>query len=74
MYFEVTVIQRLVIEGPRGGTKEKKVRDYLLVEGDSVTGVEADVTKLYQRNPNDWEILSVKQSKIVQLILEEDEK
>ena len=72
MYYDVTVVQKLVIDLPRGGTKEKKIRDYLLVEGDSVTYVEGRITQLYAKNPNDWEISSVKVSKIAQVVFEKD--
>jgi hypothetical protein len=48
--------------------KIKKIKEEKLVEGFSVTDVEAKVTKRYEEFSNDWRITSVSESKIDEVI------
>jgi hypothetical protein len=48
--------------------KFKKIREEKLVEGYSVTDVEAKVTKKYEGFTHEWRITSVSESKIDEVI------
>jgi hypothetical protein len=48
--------------------KIKKIREEKLVEGYSVTDVEAKVTKKYEGFSHEWRITSVSESKIDEVI------
>ena len=48
--------------------KIKKIREEKLVEGYSVTDVEAKVTKKYEGFSHEWRITSVSESKIQEVI------
>ena len=67
-YYEASVKQVLEIPTTRG-TKSKVLRDRLLVEGEGITYVEAKVNGLMKDNPNEWEITSIKESRIVEVVL-----
>jgi len=51
------------------GTKSKVLRDRLLIEGESITYVESKVNEMMKDNPNEWEITSIKESRIVEVVL-----
>ena len=67
-YYEASVKQVLEIPTKRG-TKSKVLRDRLLVEGEGITYVEAKVNEMMKDNPNEWEITSIKESRIVEVVL-----
>ena len=67
-YYEASVKQVLEIPTKRG-TKSKVLRDRLLVEGEGITYVESKVNGLMKDNPNEWEITSIKESRIVEVVL-----
>lgn len=48
--------------------KPKFRTDQFLVHGVSVTDVEAKIHKDFEGYPNDWEVLSVVQTKVVKVI------
>lgn len=56
------------VEGPRGGTKQKKVTETYLVEAMSVTEAEAKVIQEFQGYTFDFEVKSVTASKIVKIL------
>ena len=66
-YYESAVKQVLEIPTKRG-FKTKILRDRLLVEGESITYVESKVIELMKDNPNEWEIRSIKESRIGEVI------
>ena len=66
-YYEAAVKQVLEITTKRG-FKTKILRDRLLVEGESITYVESKVNELMKDNPNEWEITSIKESRIVEVV------
>ena len=66
-YYEAAVKQVLEIPTKRG-FKTKILRDRLLVEGESITYVESKVNELMKDNPNEWEISSIKESRIVEVV------
>ncbi len=67
-YYEASVKQILEIPTTRG-TKSKVLRDRLLIEGESITYVESKVNEMMKDNPNEWEITSIKESRIVEVVL-----
>ena len=71
MYFEATVVFIEEIQ-MKNGVKEKKVRRSYLVECDSVSVAEAKVNEWVKDSPFVFETILVKQSKIVDVILDED--
>ena len=66
-YYEAALKQVLEIPTKRG-FKTKILRDRLLVEGESITYVESKVNELMKDNPNEWEITSIKESRIVEVV------
>ena len=66
-YYEAAVKQVLEIPTKRG-FKTKILRDRLLVEVESITYVEAKETEMMKDNPNEWEITSIKESRIVEVV------
>jgi hypothetical protein len=66
-YYEASVKQTLEIPTKRG-FKSKVFRDRLLIEGESITYVESKVNEMMKDNPNEWELTSVKESRIVEVI------
>jgi hypothetical protein len=63
-YFEATVVFVDVVEGPRGGTKEKKTRERYLVEAETPSVVEAKVYKFLDGVQMDFRVEKVVESKI----------
>ena len=68
MYFEVLVHIKLEAEDSRGGTKIKKINEFYLVDAISVTEAEARVVKLFKDFSQDYEVVNVKKSKIVEVV------
>ena len=66
-YYEAAVKQVLEIPTKRA-FKTRVLRDKLLIEGESITYVEAKVNEMMKDNPNEWELTSVKESRIVEVI------
>jgi hypothetical protein len=69
-YFEVQVTVHHEVDGGKGGTKIKKVKENYLVDAMSVTEAEARVVKEFESAgiSVDYEVSSAKESKIIQVI------
>jgi hypothetical protein len=74
-YYEVGVQLRTETEDSKGNVKVKKSKEIYLVDALSITEAEARVVKLFEGYSNDYQVISVNQSKIVEIVLrEEDDK
>ncbi len=69
-YYEANVKQQLEIP-TRTGVRTKTIRDRILVDALSITAVEAVVHEIMKDNTNEWELTSVKESRIVEVISSE---
>jgi hypothetical protein len=67
-YFEVTVTVQHEVDGGKGGTKIKKVKESYLVDAMSVTEAEAKVVQDFKGVMFDFEVKSVTSSKIIKII------
>ncbi|MBC8411126.1 MAG: hypothetical protein H8E12_20775 [Rhodobacteraceae bacterium] len=69
-YYIATVVQEIEIPvGNKGQVKTKKLKEEILVgESTSVSIVEKKVQEMMTANPNDWELTSVRESRIVDVI------
>ena len=69
-YYVATVVQEIEIPvGNKGQTKTKKLKEEILVgDSTSVSIVDQKIAELMSTNPNDWEITSVRESRIVEVI------
>jgi len=69
-YYVATVVQEIEIPvGNKGQVKTKKLKEEILVgESTSVSIVEKKVGELMSANPNEWELTSVRESRIVEVI------
>ncbi len=69
-YYIATVVLEIEIPvGNKGNTKIKKLKEEILVgEATSVSVVENKVGEMMTANPNDWELTSVRESRIVDVI------
>ena len=69
-YYVATVVQEIEIPvGTKGNTKIKKLKEEILVgESTSVSIVENKVGVMMSSNPNVWELTSVRESRIVEVI------
>ena len=69
-YFEVTVTVQHEVDGGKGGTKIKKVRESYLVDAMTVTEAEARVVKQFEESgvQLDYEVTGARESKILQVI------
>ena len=65
-YFEADVVFVEIIE-TRNGTKEKKKTEKYLVKGDTPTIVEAAVYKFLDGTAMDFDVKSIKESKIIEV-------
>lgn len=74
MYFEVTVNIKLESEGKGGGVSIKNIKELYLVDAMSVTEAEARVVKLFKDFSQDYEVVSIRKSKIVEVVSAETEK
>jgi|ETNmetMinimDraft_3_1059899.scaffolds.fasta_scaffold81122_2 hypothetical protein len=66
-YYEALVKQYVEIP-TRNGSKTKINRDRILVDSDTISGVETKVHEIMKDNPNEWDLVSVKESPIVEVI------
>ena len=69
-YYIATVVQEIEVPvGTKGNTKIKKLKeDILVAEATSVSVVERKISEMMTANPNDWELVAVKESRIVDVI------
>ena len=69
-YFEVTVTVQHEVDGGKGGTKIKTVKENYLVDAMTVTEAEARVVKEFEKAgiQLDYEVSAAKESKILQVI------
>ena len=67
-YFEVAVQIRLETEDSRGNVKVKRINENYLVDAMSVTEAEARVVKLFKNFSQDFEVVQVKGSKIIEVV------
>ena len=69
-YFEVTVTVQQEVDGGKGGTKIKKVRESYLVDAMTVTEAEARVVGEFEKAgiQLDYEVSAARESKILQVI------
>ena len=69
-YFEVTVSVQHEVDGGKGGTKIKKVKESYLVDAMSVTEAEAKVVGEFESAgiTVDYEVSAARESKIIQVI------
>jgi hypothetical protein len=69
-YFEVTVSVHHEVDGGKGGTKIKKVKESYLVDAMTVTEAEARVIKEFEDAgiTVEYEVSAAKESKIIQVI------
>ncbi len=69
-YFEVTVSVHHEVDGGKGGTKIKKVKENYLVDAMTVTEAEARVVKQFEDSgvQLDYEVTGARESKIIQVI------
>lgn len=74
MYFEVTVNIKLESEGKGGGVSIKNIKELYLVDAMSVTEAEARVVKLFKDFSQEYEVVSIRKSKIVEVVSTETEK
>ena len=69
-YFEVTVTVQHEVDGGKGGTKIKKVRESYLVDAMTVTEAEARVVGEFEAAviSVEYEVSAARESKIIQVI------
>ena len=67
-YFEVLVQVRTESEDSKGNVKVKKNSELYLVDAMSVTEAEARVVKLFSNSTFDFEVVSVRNSKVLEVI------
>ena len=67
-YFEVVVQIRQESEDSKGNVKVKRIKEVYLVDAMSVTEAEARVVKLFANFSQDFEVIQVKGSKIVEVV------
>ena len=69
-YFEVTVSVQHEVDGGKGGTKIKKVKESYLVDAMTVTEAEAKVVGEFESAgiTVDYEVSAARESKIIQVI------
>ena len=73
-YFEVLVQVRTETEDSKGNVKVKKNSELYLVDAMSVTEAEARVVKLFIGNTFDFEVISVRGSKVLEVVSAETPK
>lgn len=59
---------KVKIEDDKGKTKKQTYVH--LIKDDVISGVEDQVTKLYTGSVNDWELVSVSETKIVSIVID----
>ena len=73
-YFEVLVQVRTESEDSKGNVKVKKNSELYLVDAMSVTEAEARVVKLFSAATFDFEVVSVRNSKVLEVLNYEEPK
>jgi hypothetical protein len=73
-YFEVLVQVRTETEDSKGNVKVKKNSELYLVDAMSVTEAEARVVKLFIGSTFDFEVISVRGSKVIEVVSAETPK
>ena len=75
-YHEVVVEMKIEIENSKGESKIKRVKETYLVDSVSVTEAEAKVVKTFEKSgfSQEFSVISVRGSKIMQVIEHEEEK
>jgi hypothetical protein len=71
-YYEVDVQITTETEDSKGNVKVKKSKQVYLVDAMSITEAEAKVVKLFEGYSNDFEVVRVAQSKIVEVVKHEE--
>ena len=66
-YYEAQVVFEKTFD-TKNGTKIKKTKENYLVEGDSVTYVEAQVAKFLSDSQDPFEVKIVRESKIIEVL------
>jgi hypothetical protein len=67
-YYEVVVEIKLQTEDSKGNVKIKRLKEVYLVDAMSVTEAEARVVKMYEGYTQEYTVLQVKGSKIIEVI------
>ena len=69
-YYEVSVSVHHEVDGGKGGTKIKKVKENYLVDAMTVTEAEARVVKQFEESgvQLDYEVKGARESKIIEVI------
>jgi hypothetical protein len=67
-YFEVTVTVKYESEDTKGNVKIQNVRENYLVDAVSVTEAEARVVNLFKNFSQDFSVVAVKESKILEVV------
>ena len=70
-YFEVVVEIRNETEDSSGNVKVKRIKETYLVDAMTVTEAEARVVKLFANFSQDFEVVQVKGSKILEVVTSE---
>jgi hypothetical protein len=73
-YFEVVVQTRTESEDSKGNVKVKKNSEVYLVDAMSVTEAEARVVKLFEGSIIEFEVVSVKNSKVLEVVEAPEQK
>ena len=73
-YYEVLVELRIESETRKGETKIKKLKETYLVDAMSVTEAEARVIESFKDFSQDYSVIQVKASKVVEVITYEEKK
>jgi hypothetical protein len=67
-YYEVLVEIKLQTEDSKGNVKIKRLKETYLVDAMSVTEAEARIVKLFEGYSQEYSVLQVKSSKVLEVI------
>ena len=73
-YYEVQVTMHHEVDNGKGVSKVKKTKENYLVDAMSVTEAEARVVKLFTGSTFDFEVISVRGSKVLEVVSYETPK
>jgi hypothetical protein len=73
-YYEVVVLITNESEDSKGNVKVKRVKETYLVDAMSVTEAEARIVKLFSHFSQDYSVISVRGSKILEVVSKEDKE
>jgi hypothetical protein len=73
-YFEVVVQLSIQSEDSKGNVKIKKQKETYLVDAMSVTEAEARVVMLFENYSQEFQVVQVSQSKIVEVVNKDDKQ